>query len=67
MNQEITLEQIIKKAEEIWTPCHGCDKYDKQLWINGFIAGFLNGQDRIILLVANSLPLEKTEGDEDNF
>jgi hypothetical protein len=66
MNQEITLKEIIKKAEEIWTPCHGCDEYDKQFWINGFISGYLIGQDNT-QIVANSLPLEKTEGDEDNF
>jgi hypothetical protein len=66
MNQEITLEQIRKIAEQTWEGCHHCDRHDKQLWINGFISGYLIGQDDI-LLVANSLPLEKTEGDEDNF
>lgn len=44
MNQEITLGEIRKKAEQSWEGCHHCDAHDKAMWINGFIRGFLNGQ-----------------------
>ena len=44
MSREMTLEEIRKQAEESWTPCHGCDQYDKEMWINGFVTGYLNGQ-----------------------
>lgn len=37
----MTLEEIRKLAEKQWEGCHGCDAYDKQMWINGFISGYL--------------------------
>ena len=47
MSKELTLEQIRKLAEKTWEGCHHCDEYDKQFWINGFIQGYLIGQDDI--------------------
>lgn len=44
MPKEITIEEIRRKAEESWEGCHHCDETDKQMWINGFIRGYLNGQ-----------------------
>lgn len=38
-------EQIIKEirelAERMWEDCHGCDETNKQMWINGFVTGYL--------------------------
>ena len=41
MPKEITIEEIRRQAEKEWTPCHHCDETDKQMWINGFITGYL--------------------------
>jgi len=56
MNQEITLEEIRKKAEQSWEGCHHCDAHDKAMWINGFICGFLNGQHDIQIVTKAAIP-----------
>jgi hypothetical protein len=40
----MTIDEIRTLAEKAWTPCDGCDEYDKQMWINGFVTGYLNGR-----------------------
>tara|TARA_R110000868_G_scaffold44523_5_gene148561 strand:+ start:85 stop:258 length:174 start_codon:yes stop_codon:yes gene_type:complete len=55
MKQEITLDEIRKKAEQSWEGCHHCDAHDKAMWINGFIHGFLNGQDDIQIVAIPSM------------
>ena len=52
----MTLEEIRKQAEESWTPCHGCDQYDKEMWINGFIHGYLTGQGDIQIVTKAAIP-----------
>ena len=38
----MTLEEIRQLAERMWEGCHGCGYvYDKQMWINGFVTGYL--------------------------
>jgi len=37
----MTLEEIKQLAESMWEGCHHCDKTDKQMWISGFINGYL--------------------------
>ena len=37
----MTTEQIKQLAESQWEGCHGCDEYDKQFWINGYVFGYL--------------------------
>jgi len=36
-----TLQKIRELAESMWEGCHGCDETDKQMWINGFVTGYL--------------------------
>lgn len=43
-NKQPTLEEIRKLAERMWEGCHGCDEFDKQMWINGFINGCLTAK-----------------------
>ena len=50
MPKEITIEEIRRQAEKEWTPCHHCDETDEQMWINGFITGYLNGQEDITII-----------------
>lgn len=38
---QLTLEEIKQLAERMWEGCDGCDETDKQMWINGFVKGFL--------------------------
>jgi len=54
--KELTLEQIRKLAEETWEGCHHCDEYDKQFWINGFISGYLIGQDDMRIVTKAAFP-----------
>jgi hypothetical protein len=49
MPKEITIEEIKNMAEQSWEGCHHCDEHDKQMWINGFITGYLNGQEDTII------------------
>lgn len=35
------LKQITELAERMWEGCHHCDENDKQMWINGFVTGYL--------------------------
>lgn len=37
----MTLEEIRQLAESMWEGCHHCDETDKQMWINGFVTGYL--------------------------
>lgn len=39
-----TLEEIKQIAESMWEGCHGCDETDKQMWINGFVTGYLTSK-----------------------
>lgn len=50
MPKEITIEEIRRQAEESWEGCHHCDETDKQMWINGFIRGYLTGQEDITII-----------------
>ena len=36
-----TLQEIKDLAERMWEGCDGCDETDKQMWISGFVKGFL--------------------------
>lgn len=38
---QLTLQEIKDLAERMWEGCHGCDETDKQMWINGFVMGYL--------------------------
>ena len=38
---QLTLDEIKQLAERMWEGCHGCDETDKQMWINGFVNGYL--------------------------
>ena len=40
----MALDEIRQLAEKAWEGCHGCDEYDKQMWINGFVTGYLNSK-----------------------
>ena len=44
----MTLEELKKLAESYWEGCDGCDQNDKQMWISGFIAGYLWASDNTI-------------------
>lgn len=39
--EQKTLQEIRQLAERMWEGCHGCDENDKQMWINGFVTGYL--------------------------
>lgn len=39
-----TLQEIRELAESMWEGCHGCDETDKQMWINGFVTGYLTSK-----------------------
>lgn len=41
---QLTLQEIKDLAESMWEGCDGCDETDKQMWINGFVTGYLNAQ-----------------------
>jgi hypothetical protein len=36
-----TLEQIKELAKSMWEGCHHCDEIDEQMWINGYVHGYL--------------------------
>ena len=36
-----TLEQITELAKSMWEGCHHCDETDEQMWINGYVHGYL--------------------------
>jgi len=38
---KMILQEIKQLAESMWEGCHGCDENDKQMWINGFVTGYL--------------------------
>lgn len=40
----MALDEIRQLAEKAWEGCHGCDENDKQMWINGFVTGYLNSK-----------------------
>ena len=42
---EPTLKEIEKMAENQWEGCHHCTEDDKQMWINGFITGYLTAKN----------------------
>ena len=38
------LQEITELAESMWEGCHHCDETDKQMWINGFVTGYLTSK-----------------------
>lgn len=38
------LQEIRELAESMWEGCHHCDEVDKQMWINGFVTGYLTSK-----------------------
>ena len=42
---EQTLEEIRKLAESMWEGCQHCDETDRQMWINGFVTGYLTSKN----------------------
>ena len=36
-----TLKQITELAKSMWEGCHHCDETDEQMWINGYVHGYL--------------------------
>ena len=41
---QLTLQEIKDLAERMWEGCNGCDETDKQMWINGFITGYITAK-----------------------
>ena len=41
IEKSMRLQEIRELAERMWEGCHGCDENDKQMWINGFVTGYL--------------------------
>jgi hypothetical protein len=39
-----TIQEIRELAESMWEGCHGCDETDRQMWINGFVTGYLTSR-----------------------
>lgn len=39
------LKQIQELGEQLWEGCDGCDENDKNMWINGFVKGYLQDRD----------------------
>jgi len=39
-----TLQEIRQLAERMWEGCDVCDETDKQMWINGFITGYITSK-----------------------
>ena len=40
----MNIEEIKNKAEQSWVSWDGCIQEDKQMWINGYLAGALSNQ-----------------------
>jgi hypothetical protein len=40
-------EELKNKAEQAWVGCDGCSQDDKQMWINGYLAGALSNQNEL--------------------
>jgi len=40
----MSIEKLKNKAEKSWVGCDGCGQDDKQMWINGYLAGALSNQ-----------------------
>jgi hypothetical protein len=40
----MSIEELKNKAEKSWVGCDGCSQDDKQMWINGYLAGALSNQ-----------------------
>ena len=40
----MNIEELKNKAEQAWVSCDGCTQDDKQMWINGYLAGALSNQ-----------------------
>lgn len=38
----MNIEELKNKAEQAWVSCDGCTQDDKQMWINGYLAGALS-------------------------
>ena len=43
----MSIEELKNKAEEAWVDCDGCSQDDKQMWINGYLAGALSNQIKL--------------------
>lgn len=44
----MTAEEIKQLAESQWEECNSCDENDKNMWINGFIIGYINARIDIV-------------------
>ena len=40
----MTVNKIRIIAENSWESCDGCDEVDREMWINGFVHGYLNAR-----------------------
>jgi hypothetical protein len=40
----MNIKELKNKAEQSWDGCDGCSQDDKQMWINGYLAGALSNQ-----------------------
>lgn len=43
----MSIEKLKNKAEQAWVGCDGCNQNDKQMWINGYLAGALSNQTEL--------------------
>ncbi len=41
---QLTLQEIRELAERMWEGCHHCTEQDKEMWINGFITGYITAK-----------------------
>lgn len=48
------MDIVMKLAEDAWTYCTSCDQYDKALWKNGFVQGYLLGELQMLEKVASN-------------
>jgi hypothetical protein len=40
----MNIEKLKNKAEQSWVDCDGCSQDDRQMWINGYLAGALSNK-----------------------
>jgi hypothetical protein len=43
----MSIEELKNKAEQSWVDCDGCNQDDRQMWINGYLAGALSNQIKL--------------------
>jgi hypothetical protein len=42
--RQMSIKELKNKAEQSWVECDGCNQDDRQMWINGYLAGALSNQ-----------------------